>query len=251
MLTDEEIDSKNSQYIHLSPEEILQDASNLFPGRVVFSSSLGLEDQAITHIIAKSGLPIQIFTLDTGRLFEKTYELIDRTESMYGIKIRLLFPDRESVENLVQESGVNCFYESVEARIRCCHVRKIEPLQRALAEGDAWISGLRRGQSAYRSTAPFIEQDTVNAKIKINPILPWSMEDLRDFIKKNRIPYNPLHDSGYPSIGCAPCTRAVEPGEDSRSGRWWWENGNRECGLHLKHGEEPLEKRASERTAAR
>jgi phosphoadenosine phosphosulfate reductase len=218
----------------LSPEEGLALLSDLFPGKVVFSSSLGQEDQVITHMIASNKLPIQIFSLDSGRLFPETLDLLDITESHYGIKIKVYYPERESVENLVNEIGINGFYHSVDNRKSCCAVRKVEPLKRALLNNSVWVTGLRAEQSPNRSDMQKIEWDETNQIFKYNPILDWSFDRMIAYIKDNKIPYNPLHEKGFISIGCAPCTRAIQPGEDIRAGRWWWEESKKECGLHAR-----------------
>jgi phosphoadenosine phosphosulfate reductase len=218
----------------LNPEAGLALLSDLFPGKVVFSSSLGQEDQVITHLIASNKLPIQIFSLDTGRLFPETLDLLDITESHYGIKIKVYYPERESVENLVNEIGINGFYHSVDNRKSCCTVRKVEPLKRALLNNSVWVTGLRAEQSPNRSEMQKIEWDETNQIFKYNPILDWSFDSMTAYIKDNKIPYNPLHEKGFISIGCAPCTRAIQPGEDIRAGRWWWEASKKECGLHAR-----------------
>ncbi|MHA7129657.1 phosphoadenylyl-sulfate reductase [Algoriphagus namhaensis] len=208
--------------------------ADLFPGQVTFSSSLGQEDQVITALIAAQNLPIQIFSLDTGRLFPETLELLARTEAKYKLNIRLYYPGTDAVESLVAKNGINGFYESVENRKSCCYVRKVEPLKRALAGKQVWITGLRAEQSANRTEMKRVEWDEANQIIKYNPLLDWTYEQLLDYIQKEKIPYNPLHDKGFISIGCAPCTRAILPGEDARAGRWWWEESKKECGLHGK-----------------
>lgn len=218
----------------LSPEEGLAFLSDLFFGKVVFSTSLGQEDQVITHMIAENTLPVKIFSLDTGRLFPETLELLARTEKRYKTKIKVYYPERQSVENLVENIGINGFYESVENRKSCCQVRKVEPLKRALSRNSVWITGLRAEQSTNRLAMKRIEWDEANQIIKYNPILDWTYDQLLRFIEENKIPYNPLHDKGFISIGCAPCTRAIHPGEDPRAGRWWWEESKKECGLHEK-----------------
>jgi phosphoadenosine phosphosulfate reductase len=213
--------------------EIMQLLSDNHPGRVGFSTSLGLEDQVLTQVIATTAPGTFIFTLDTGRLFQETYDLLDITQKRYKIPIKVFFPDPHSVEEMVNKKGINLFFESVENRKLCCHIRKIEPLTRALAGVDIWISGLRREQSVTRKKNKLVEWDGTHQKIKVNPLIEWSLNDVLNYIKENNIPYNPLHDQGYPSIGCLPCTRAIEPGEDIRAGRWWWENpAHKECGLH-------------------
>lgn len=218
----------------LSPEEGLALLSDLFLGRVVFSTSLGQEDQVITHLIASNKLPIQIFSLDTGRLFPETLDLLDITENQYNIKIKVYYPERESLEKLINKMGINGFYHSVENRKSCCYARKVEPLKRALKNNSVWITGLRAEQSPNRSGLQKIEWDEANQIIKYNPILDWSFDRMISYIKENKIPYNPLHEKGFISIGCAPCTRAIQPGEDIRAGRWWWEESKKECGLHIK-----------------
>lgn len=216
----------------LSPGDGLALLADLFPGKVVFSTSLGQEDQVITQLIASQNLPIQIFSLDTGRLFGETLDLLARTESKYNTRIKLYYPERDSVENWVAKNGINGFYESVENRKSCCYVRKVEPLKRALAGNEIWVTGLRAEQSANRSEMKKIEWDEGNQIIKYNPLLDWTFDEMIAYIGKHKIPYNPLHDQGFLSIGCAPCTRAILPGEDARAGRWWWEDSKKECGLH-------------------
>lgn len=218
----------------LSAGEGLALIADLFPGKVVFSTSLGQEDQVITQLIASQNLPIQIFSLDTGRLFPETLELLARTESKYKTRIMVYYPEREPVESLVTDIGINGFYESVENRKSCCYVRKVEPLKRALAGNEVWVTGLRAEQSANRNSMKRIEWDEANQILKYNPLLDWSFDQMITYIEEYKIPYNPLHDKGYISIGCAPCTRAILPGEDPRAGRWWWENSKKECGLHSK-----------------
>ena len=201
--------------------------------KLAFSTSLGAEDQVITQMIGSIDPQVYIFTLDTGRLFPETYDLIDLTRLRYKVDIRVFFPERKAVEEMVAKKGINLFYESVENRKLCCHIRKIEPLQRALEPFDFWMSGLRREQSVTREDLSVIEWDDHYKKIKINPLIDWTTEDVWDYIKQHNILYSPLHDRGFPSIGCFPCTRATEPGEDIRAGRWWWENPEmKECGLH-------------------
>ena len=214
-------------------EAVLADAVARFPGCVAFASSLGAEDQVLTHMIAEAGLDIPIFTLDTGRLFPETYDLIDRTARHYGLRISTFFPAAAEVEKMVDKDGVNLFRDSIEARHRCCEVRKIMPLRRAQLELDAWICGLRSGQGMTRQTVDVAEWDQLADMVKINPLAAWDEARVWEYIHAHDVPYNPLHDQGYPSIGCAPCTRAVAEGEDWRAGRWWWElPEHRECGLH-------------------
>jgi phosphoadenosine phosphosulfate reductase len=201
-------------------------------GKVVYSNSLGAESMVLTDLIWKHVPEIEIFTLDTGRLPEETYNLIERLERRYNRRIRVYYPDPASVEALVAKNGINGFYNGVEQRISCCHVRKVEPFRRAVQGAGAWVTGVRHEQSATRALVSAVDFDAANGLAKISPILDWTNDDIWNYIRTNKLPYNPLHDKGYPSIGCAPCTRAVEPGADSRSGRWWWENtDSKECGL--------------------
>lgn len=197
------------------------------------ASSLGAEDMVLTDLITKYRLPIEIFTLDTGRLPGETYALLDRIRSHYGLIVRVHYPDAQALERYVTRNGVNAFYGSVTLRQECCGIRKSEPLARALAGKSAWITGLRRSQAVTRTRIELHEHDPVHGIPKFNPLADWSEADVWDYIHANNVPYNALHDRGYPSIGCAPCTRAVEPGEDIRAGRWWWEQADhKECGLH-------------------
>jgi phosphoadenosine phosphosulfate reductase len=217
----------------LSVEQALQQVAGLFPGRVKFSSSLGQEDQVLTDIIARNKIPVSIFTIDTGRLFNEAYETLDKTTARYKIPIDVYFPQADSVQEMVKEHGVNLFYESVENRKSCCHVRKVEPLNRALQHTSVWITGLRASQTDLRKDIPVVEWLSDKEIYKINPLLHWSFDEVLDYIRKYSVPYNTLHDKGFISIGCAPCTRAIEAGEDPRAGRWWWELSQKECGLHL------------------
>lgn len=211
---------------------------------VTLASSLGAEDQVLTHMIASARLQVPVFTLDTGRMFAESYDLMERTRQELGVSIRPYFPEAEAVEQMVADEGPNLFYRSVELRKRCCHVRKVEPLRRALAGRRAWITGLRRAQSVTRAELRTVEWDDQNSLYKINPLADWSEEDVWTYIRAHDVPYNALHDRGFPSIGCAPCTRAVAPGDDPRSGRWWWElPEHRECGLHgADEGDRPAAK---------
>ncbi|HOA39410.1 MAG TPA: phosphoadenylyl-sulfate reductase [Flavihumibacter sp.] len=222
----------NSALAGLSAAERLALIATQFREGVVFSTSLGQEDQVITHMIARQHLPIQIFTLDTGRLFQETYDLLDRTIARYKLPIKAYFPNTAQVEKLLLEKGPNSFYESVENRKECCFIRKVEPLNRALKEARVWITGLRAEQSENRHALPFAEWDESRQLVKVNPLLDWTYEQMISYIDQENIPYNALHNKGFPSIGCAPCTRAIEPGEDIRAGRWWWEQSKKECGLH-------------------
>jgi len=223
----------NEIFASLSPQAILQFILQKHPNKVVFSTSLGAEDQVITAMLMQIDKNARIFTLDTGRLFPETYELIEKTEARYDMRIQLYFPDTQSVERMVSEKGINLFYYSVENRKLCCGIRKIEPLKRALAGNEIWITGLRKQQSPTRTDMNVAEYDTANNILKINPLLHWSEAMVWDYIHQNNVPFHALHSKGFPSIGCKPCTRAIEPGEDIRAGRWWWENPEtKECGLH-------------------
>jgi phosphoadenosine phosphosulfate reductase len=214
--------------------EQLQILANRFPGEVVFSTSFGLEDQAITHLITANKIPIKVFTLDTGRIFPETYTTWSRTVDKYGVTISAYYPESLAVQEFVSEKGPNSFYGSVENRKQCCHIRKVEPLQRALKGNKIWITGIRSEQSNNRLDMPMMEWDEVNQIIKFHPLLSWTWGQVKQYVSRNDVPYNPLHDKGFVSIGCAPCTRAVKPGEDFRAGRWWWEdNSKKECGLHI------------------
>jgi len=229
----EDINKLNQKLENASAEEILTEVATLFPGKISFASSLGYEDQIIAYFIAKNKLPISIFTLDTGRLFPETYDLIDRTVAKYKINIEVYFPNYQQVEQMVNNKGINLFYESIENRKLCCGIRKTEPLKRALNNLEAWITGLRKEQAITRTHMQAVEWDAMHSLVKVNPLINWSAEQVERFIKSEAIPYNKLHDKGFPSIGCQPCTRAVQPGEDIRAGRWWWEQPEqKECGLH-------------------
>lgn len=216
----------------LNPAEAIELLTQQFPGKVVFSTSLGQEDQVITDIIYRNSLPVRVFTLDTGRLFQQTYDLLDATRAKYNRSIDTYFPNTQRVETLVQEKGFNSFYYSVENRKECCFIRKIEPLKRALAGAGIWITGLRAEQSENRADMPILEWDQGNQLIKYNPLIHWTYEEVLAYLEKYRVPDNPLHRQGFISIGCACCTRAIEPGEHPRAGRWWWEESKKECGLH-------------------
>ena len=200
---------------------------------LAFATSLGAEDQVITEMIASINSSARIFLLDTGRLFPETYDLIERTNSRYKIRIKIYFPNTESIENMVNKKGINLFYNSIEDRKLCCRIRKIEPLKRTLKDVEIWITGLRNEQSEGRSEVSRIEWDAVNGLIKVNPLIDWSEKEVWDYIKEKNIPYNSLYKNAYKSIGCQPCTRAIDIDENPRAGRWWWENnGHKECGLH-------------------
>ena len=202
---------------------------------VALSSSLGAEDQVLTDMIFKIDKNSKVFTLDTGRLHSETYKVMDETNLKYGVKLEVFFPKFEDVEKLYLTQGVNGHFESIDNRKNCCNIRKIEPLKRALKGVDIWITGLRASQSVTRTNLPIIEWDENFKVIKLNPLINWSEDDVWEYIKANKVPYNKLHDQGYPSIGCEPCTRAIKAGEDIRAGRWWWEDPeHKECGLHKK-----------------
>jgi len=215
-------------------EDILRFFTSEFKTKLAFSSSLGAEDQVLTHMIWNIYPAARIFTLDTGRLYQETYNLIEKVADKYGQRLEIYFPDNKKVEKLVAEKGVNLFYQSVANRKECCHIRKTEPLSRALEGVEAWVTGIRREQAITRYSAPMVEWNDQYKLLKINPLRDWTEEMVWDYIRENDIPYNELHDKGFPSIGCAPCTRAVSEGEDLRAGRWWWEQPeNKECGIHV------------------
>ena len=217
-----------------SIEETLFFLANEYKDKVVFSTSFGQEDQVITDLIAKNNLPITVFTLDTGRLFQETYDVFHKTEKKYKIGIKTYFPETADVENLLNTKGPNSFYESVENRKECCFIRKVVPLTKALKGYEIWITGLRAEQSENRSDLSAFEYDAHFNIIKFNPLLKWSLEEVQKYIDDNNVPQNTLHKKGFVSIGCAPCTRAISEGEDIRAGRWSWESSHKECGLHQK-----------------
>jgi phosphoadenosine phosphosulfate reductase len=224
----------NTRFAALDTVERLRLLCQEVGGRVVFTTSFGIEDQALTHLIFTADLPIDVVTLDTGRLFPETYAVWTATEARYSQRIRAVYPRHEALEALIADQGIDGFYLSVPARHACCDVRKVEPLKRALAGAKVWITGLRASQSAGRASVEFVSFDAAHDCIKANPLLDWDRDDLVAFVERERIPVNALHAKGYPSIGCAPCTRAIKPGEPERAGRWWWENEDqKECGLHV------------------
>lgn len=228
-------EEKQQLFTSRSIGENLEDLVQAYPGKVVFSTSFGIEDQAITHFL--TGKEIRIFTLDTGRLFPETYSTWSATLERYEIEIETYYPNAESLQQFITLRGPNAFYVSTENRKKCCDIRKVEPLQRALNGAKVWITGIRAAQSPERQSTPLLEWDQKYEVLKYHPLLFWSDAQLKEFVQGNHIPYNILHDRGFVSIGCAPCTRAVKPGEDFRAGRWWWEDGSKkECGLHLKEG---------------
>lgn len=198
-----------------------------------FACSFGAEDMVLLDLIARHARGIEVFSLDTGRLPEETQGLLDTVRDKYPIPVHVFFPESQAVETWIQQNGANGFYRSVAQRLQCCEIRKVRPLQRALAGKKAWITGLRREQNANRQNLQAESWDDANGLLKFNPLLEWTNDDVWSYIRANDVPYNALHDRGYPSIGCAPCTRAVQPGQDSRAGRWWWESSEKECGLHL------------------
>ncbi len=217
----------------MSIQDTLRYLSTRFQGEIVFSTSFGQEDQIITDMIFTADLPILVFTLDTGRQFEETYKVMNQTLSKYGKKIRVCFPEKDQVEKMVTQKGPYSFYESIENRKECCHIRKVEPLKKILSQATCWVTGLRSGQSGARTELKQFSYDHAHKVIKYNPLIQWSLEEVNCYLKQNHVPYNVLHDRGFLSIGCAPCTRAVSEGEDIRAGRWWWENNSaKECGLH-------------------
>jgi phosphoadenosine phosphosulfate reductase len=211
----------------------LAEARRAIAGRLVLTTSFGLEDQAITHAILSQDLAIDIVTLDTGRLFPETYAVWSETEARHGRRIRAFYPERLSVEAFVAQHGIDGFRASIAARQACCAVRKVEPLGRALDGASGWITGVRAEQSSERAITPYASVDAARGLIKLNPLLDWTREHVAAFVHEHGVPYNTLHDEGFLSIGCAPCTRAVKPGEPERAGRWWWEQEDKkECGLH-------------------
>ena len=228
------VEKLNKELENKSTQEVVEFFFKNFE-KVALSSSLAAEDQVLTDLMLKENKNATIFTLDTGRLHPETYDVMDATNLKYGVKIDVFFPLNEKVQELYQTQGINGHYESIENRKNCCNIRKIEPLKRALRGLDVWITGLRAAQSVTRVDMPLVEWDENFKVIKVNPLINWQEKDVWDYIKENRVPYNKLHDKGFPSIGCAPCTRAIKDGEDIRAGRWWWENPeHKECGLHKK-----------------
>lgn len=216
-------------------EDQLKLIASIFPAEAIFTTSFGIEDQVLTHIILANNIPVKIATLDTGRLFPETYKVFNETLKKYQKEISVYFPEHELVEKMVSQKGPFSFYYSRENRIECCQLRKVVPLNRALQGMKIWISGIRSSQSENRSNMDWLEYDEERKLIKIYPLFTWSFEEVKEFIRLNMIPYNILHDKGFLSIGCEPCTRAIGPGENFRAGRWWWEgDGHRECGCHVK-----------------
>ena len=229
------IEKLNQQFASLSLEKAFETLSTLGFKNIAFSTSLGQEDQVLTDVIFRNNHPIKVFTLDTGRLFEQTYDVLDKTQKKYNKSISSFAPDNNELETLLDSKGPYSFYDSIENRKECCSIRKINPLQKALKGVDLWITGLRASQSNSRSTLSFFSYDDAFGLPKFNPLVNWTLEEVENYLEQNNVPQNSLHKKGFVSIGCEPCTRAVKPGEDIRSGRWWWEESKKECGLHLNH----------------
>lgn len=234
----EDVENWKADFRDLEAKEVLKKAIELIGiENMALASSFSIEDQVVTHMLLELNRQARIFTLDTGRLHQETYDVMDKTAKALKFKYEICFPEAVDVAELVGAKGPNSFYESIENRKECCAIRKVAPLRKKLSGLHAWITGLRKDQSVTRSDLGKIEYDETFSLVKFNPLADWSEGDTWDYIKKNHIPYNALHDRGYPSIGCAPCTRAIEEGEDIRAGRWWWENPeSRECGLHIVDG---------------
>jgi len=229
----ERVDALAAETRDRTAEELVAHVAKRLGDRIALATSLGVEDQVVTHMLCRAVAEPRIFTLDTGRLPQETYDTLEATNERYGIRIRILFPDPADVEALVDAEGPNCFYRSVDARRACCRARKVLPLGRELATLDAWITGLRREQSVTRADLERVQWDEANGLVKISPLADWTEEQVWDYARGHDVPTHPLHEQGYPSLGCAPCTRAVEEGEDVRAGRWWWEQPeHKECGLH-------------------
>ena len=226
-------DNYNSEFTDQTIIQKIKQLTDNHPKKVIFTTSFGYEDQVITDMIFRNDLPVEVVTLDTGRMFEETYKVFRSTLERYGKSIKAFFPPTGKVEKLLSEKGPFSFYESLENRKECCHIRKVIPLKRALNGNEIWITGLRASQSEHRSDLHEFEWDEGNKILKFNPLINWSLGEVKDYVKENNVPYNVLHDKGFVSIGCEPCTRAIKPGEDFRAGRWWWEQSSgKECGLH-------------------
>ncbi len=231
--TPEQVKELNGRFQDKPPQEVLSWALDTFSPEIGMASSFGAEDVVLIDLLWTQAPAAQVFTLDTGRLSEETYELMEKVRVRYGGVLQSYFPEREAVESLEREKGLYSFRESIEDRRECCGIRKVVPLRRALTGLQAWITGLRRDQSVTRDETGAVEWDESNGMVKVNPLVEWSNEQVWDYIRAHDLPYNALHDQGFPSIGCAPCTRAVQAGENIRAGRWWWENPeDKECGLH-------------------
>ena len=232
-MTEQDLTQLNAQWEGKEPQELLSHFVEKYRGKIVFASSLGAEDQVLTDMLSHEKEPPPIFTLDTGRLFPETYELIERTETKYRVRMQIFSPQSQPLEEMVKKYGVNLFYDSVERRRECCQIRKLEPLSRALAGQKVWICGLRKEQAVTRQNIQWIEWDEPNQLLKLNPLACWSEGQVWDYIHSHKVPYNPLQDKGFRSIGCYPCTRAIGPTDSIRQGRWWWEDeATKECGLH-------------------
>jgi phosphoadenosine phosphosulfate reductase len=230
-----DLEGLNREFADKSPQQVLEWAFKEFHPQIAVASSFGAEDIVLIDMVKKINPDARVFTLETGRLHQETYALMDKVKEMYG-ELEVYYPDTAKLEDMVRKHGVNLFYNSIELRKLCCGVRKVEPLNRALSGLDAWVTGLRRDQASSRTETGKLDLDKAHGSIiKVNPLVDWTSDDIWKYIRTNNLPYNALHDQGYPSIGCEPCTRAVKPGEDPRSGRWWWEPRDAsECGLHVK-----------------
>jgi len=230
-----QIEHWNASLAESSAQEVLAFFHREFGNRMCLSSSMGAEDMVLTDMVLEISGQFRIFTLDTGRVFPETYDLMQKIRDRHGITLEVFFPDFRQVEDMVNMHGINLFYQSVDFRKTCCGIRKLEPLKRALTGMEAWITGIRKDQTINRFDTRLVEWDDAHGLIKINPLYKWNEKQVWEYIHNRQVPYNALHDKGFPSIGCQPCTRAVLPGEDTRAGRWWWEdNGHKECGLHVK-----------------
>ena len=238
MIHKEDLEKLNNKYKEKSPQELLEFVMTEFGKDLKIASSLGVEDQVITQMATAIEASVKVFVLDTGRLHQETYDVLEMTRQAYHVNYEIYFPESKSVEALLKKKGPNSFYQSVENRKECCGIRKVEPLKRALSDAKAWVTGLRQSQSVTRTELPLIEWDKTHNIVKVNPLALWREKEVWDYIKKHHIPTNALHKKGYPSIGCAPCTRAIKEGEDIRAGRWWWESADqKECGLHANIGD--------------
>ncbi len=225
----------NNEWQNLTPVEVLSQAVELFGSGLTLASSLGSEDQVLSHMLNKVSDIGDVFVLDTGRLNNETYDVLSNSQKEFSLNYRIFYPESQAIESYVMTHGVNAFYDDVALRKLCCEIRKVKPLQRALSGYKAWITGIRRAQSVTRMSAELVEWDDAYQMIKVNPLVMWSKKQVWTYIKDHKVPYNALHDLGFASIGCAPCTRAIEAGEDERAGRWWWESPeHKECGLHVK-----------------
>lgn len=238
-MTSEEIKRIDEEYRDSSPQEVLKKALEILHPNIALASSFGAEDVVLIDMLMKINPEARVFSLDTGRLNQETYDVMDAIKAKYGTKIEVMFPETQEVEEMVKEHGMNLFYKSIELRQQCCGVRKVHPLKKMLASLEGWITGVRSDQTQNRTgMAKFDIDEQFGGIVKVNPLVDWTWDQVLAYIKENDVPYNKLHDQGYPSIGCEPCTRAVKPGEDLRAGRWWWEqDSDKECGLHADHGD--------------